>query len=228
MGDRNDGAGVVGKEALEPVDRFGVEVVGRLVEQQQVGTRQQEAAQRHASALATGQHGDIGVVGRAAQRVHGDVDVAFEAPGVGRGDLVFELRLLLADLVVVGVGVGPHGHHLVVAVDDALHLGDAVHHVALDVLGRIELWLLGQVADAEAGGEAGLARVAVVEAGHDLQQRRLAGAVRAEHADLGAGIERQRDVLQHRLVGRVVPSELVGLVDEFVRHGDAEASDGAW
>ncbi len=92
----------------------------------------------------------------------------------------------------------------------ALHLGDTVHHVALDVLGRVELWLLGEVADGEARGQAGLAGVAVVEAGHDLQQRRLARAVDAEHADLGARVERQRDVLQHCLVGRVVTGELVG------------------
>ena len=221
VGDGDDGAGVVAEEPLQPVDGFGVEVVGRLVEQQQIGVREQEAAQRDAAPLATGQHGDVGVVGRAAQRVHGDLDVAFEAPRVGGGDLVLELRLLLADLVVVGVGVGPHRHDLVVPVDEALDVGDAVHHVALDVLGRIELRLLGEVADGEAGGQARLAGVAVVEAGHDLQQRRLAGAVRAEHADLGARVERQRDVLQHRLVGRVVPSELVGLVDEFVRHGGA-------
>ena len=133
------------------------------------------------------------------------------------------MRLLLADLVVVGVGVGPHGHDLVVAIDDPLHLGDAVHHVALDVLDGIELRLLREVADGEPGGQSGLAGVAVVETGHDLQQRRLARPVVAEHADLGARVERQRDVLQHRLVGRVVTGELVGLIDEFVRHDLFEA-----
>ncbi len=39
--------------------------------------------------------------------------------------------------------------------------------------------------------------------GHDPQQRRLARAVVAEHADLGARQERQRDVLEHRLVRRI-------------------------
>ena len=157
MGDRHDGAGVVLQELLEPVDALGVEVVGRLVEQQQVGAAEQQPAQRDAAALATGQRGDVGVVGRAAQGVHGDLDVALEAPGVGGGDLVLELGLQRADLVVVGVGLGPHRHDLVVAVDDRLHGGDAVHHVAADVLGRVELRLLGEVADGEAGRQAGLA-----------------------------------------------------------------------
>ena len=129
-----------------------------------------------------------------------------------------------ADLVVVGIGVGPHRHHLVVAIDDRLHRGDAVHDVALDVLGRIELRLLGEVADGETRRQSGLTAVAVVEAGHDPQQARLAGAVGAEHADLGAGVERQRDVLQHRAVGRVDAGELVTGVDEFVGHGVAQST----
>ena len=52
VGDGDDRAGVVTEEPLEPVDRLGVEVVGRLVEQQQVGARQQEPTQRDASTLA--------------------------------------------------------------------------------------------------------------------------------------------------------------------------------
>ena len=95
----------------------------------------------------------------------------------------------------------------------------AVEDVALDVLGRVELGLLAQEADGEAGGEAGLADEAVVEPGHDPQQARLAGAVRPDDADLGARVERDRDVLEHRPVGRVVPGELVGRVDEFGGHG---------
>ncbi len=156
--DRDDRAGVLLEEALEPRHRLGVEVVGRLVEQQQVGAREQQAAERDPALLAAGQVGDVGVVGRAAQRVHGDLDVAFERPGVGGVDLVLEGGLLLADLVVVGVGVGPLGHHVVVLVDDRLHLGDTVHHVALDVLVGVELGLLAQVADGESGCEPGVAR----------------------------------------------------------------------
>ena len=140
--------GVVAEELLEPVDALGVEVVGRLVEEQQVGSAEQQPAQGDAAALAARQRCHAGVVGRAAQGVHGDLDVALEAPGVGGGDLVLEGGLLGADLLVVGVGVGPLRHHRVVLVDDRLHGGDAVHHVALDVLVRVEAGLLGEVADA--------------------------------------------------------------------------------
>jgi hypothetical protein len=46
VGDGDDGAGVLGEEALEPGDALGVEVVGGLVEQQQVGLLEQ---QRHSA-----------------------------------------------------------------------------------------------------------------------------------------------------------------------------------
>ena len=55
--------------------------------------------------------------------------------------------------------------------------------------------------------------------GHDLEQRRLARAVQADHADLGAGKERQRDVLQDLLAPRIGLGELVHVIDVLgVRH----------
>src|SRR5690349_4114417 len=48
--------------------------------------------------------------------------------------------------------------------------------------------------------EQGVAVVRLLQAGHDLQQRRLAGAVRPDHADLGAVQERQRHVVEDHLV----------------------------
>ena len=224
VGDRDDRARVLLEEPLQPVDRLGVEVVGRLVEQQQVGVAEEQAGEGHAALLAARERRDVGVVGRAAQGVHRDVDVALEAPGVRGGDLVLERGLLGADGLVVGVRVGPLGHDRVVLVDQVLDLADAVEDVALDVLGRVELGLLAEVADGEARREASLTDEAVVEAGHDPQQARLAGAVRADDPDLRARVERDRDVLEHGPVGRVVPGELVGGVDEFGGHGSRVAA----
>ena len=61
VGDGHDGALVLLEVALEPADRLGVEVVRRLVEQQQVGRAEQQPAQRDAAALATGELGYVGV-----------------------------------------------------------------------------------------------------------------------------------------------------------------------
>jgi hypothetical protein len=51
----------------------------------------------------------------------------------------------------------------------------------------VELRLLRQVADLQAGHRHGFAFDVLVDAGHDLEQRALARAVDAQHADLGAG-----------------------------------------
>ena len=90
---------VLVQEVLEPGDRLGVEVVGRLVEQQQIGRLQQQPAQRDAAPLAARQRRDVGVGRRQAQRVHRVLELGVEIPGAGGFDGVLDLRLLLEDLV---------------------------------------------------------------------------------------------------------------------------------
>ncbi len=90
VGDGDDRARVLVEEPLQPLDRLGVEVVGRLVEQEQVGVLEQEPGEGDAAALAAGQRRDIRVVRRAAQGLHRDLDVAFHVPGVGGVDPVLE------------------------------------------------------------------------------------------------------------------------------------------
>ena len=87
-------AGVVVQRVLQPGDAFGVQVVGRLVQQQQVRLLQQQPAQRDAAPLAARQRGDRGVGRRAAQRVQRDVDAPVEVPAVPGVDLRLQVGLL--------------------------------------------------------------------------------------------------------------------------------------
>ena len=105
--DGDDGARVVLEEALEPGDRFGVEMVGRLVEQQQVRRLQQQAAERHAAPFAARERRDVGIGRRQAQRVHRQLEPRVEVPAVGRFDAVLDLALLLEDLVHLFGRTGP-------------------------------------------------------------------------------------------------------------------------
>ena len=66
--------------ALKPVDGLRVEMVGRLVEQQEVGLLQQQAAERDAPPFAARKLGHVGIVRRAAERVHRLLDLALEIP----------------------------------------------------------------------------------------------------------------------------------------------------
>ena len=173
VGDRHHGARVVLQRALQPGHRLGVEVVGGLVEQEEVGLGEQEAAQRHPAPLAARERRHVGVPRGQAQGVHGDLEGALEIPGPGGVDLGLQVGLLGQEGVDVGLGRAERGADLVVAVDQRLHLAHAIGHVAGHVLGRVELGFLRQVADGEAGGEAGLAAEAVVLAGHDRSSEDL-------------------------------------------------------
>jgi putative glutamine amidotransferase len=76
--------------------------------------------------------------------------------------------------------------------------------------------------DGGAGSELRLAAELGVAPGHDPQQRRLAGAVEAQDADLRAGHEGERDVLQHLLVGRMRPGQLVHREHVLAGHSAVE------
>ena len=93
VGDGHDRAVVVLQEALEPRHRLGVEVVGGLVEQQQVGLRSAAGgtAPPGVARRPTGWP-TCGVARRQAQRVHGDLDGALEVPGAGGLDLAPRAR----------------------------------------------------------------------------------------------------------------------------------------
>jgi hypothetical protein len=213
VGDRHHRAGVLGQVALEPGHRLGVQVVGGLVEQQQVGLAQQKSAQRHAAALPTGQRGHLGVAGRHTQRVHRGVQRGLQAPGVGGVNLLLQARELVGSLL------GVVGRQLVEAIQQRALAGHPVLHVAAHVLGRVQRRLLLQQPDAGAGRQLGMPAELLVAAGHDRQQARLARAVEAQHADLRARQERQRYVLEHLLVGRVDPRQAVHGEDVLARHG---------
>lgn len=140
---------VLGQVLLQPVHRLGVQVVGGLVEQQQVGRLEQQLAERDAAALTTGEAGDRPVAGRAAQRVHGLLQLGLEVPGVGVVQLLLELAHLVQQRVRV---VGRHQlGDLVEPVELALDLLDAVLDVLQDRLGLVQRRLLQEHADGEAG-----------------------------------------------------------------------------
>src|SRR5439155_6093263 len=113
-----------------------------------------------------------------------------------------EVRLRLGQLVEVRIRLGIGGVDLVQPLprrgDVALRFLDRGAHRRA---GR-ELRLLLEEADLDAGHADHFALVVVVDARHDLEQRRLARAVEPEHADLGAGEEVERDVLQDAALGR--------------------------
>ena len=201
VGDGHHRAGELLQELLQPVDALGIEVVGRLIEQQHVRARQQQPAQGHAALLAAREVADLRVPRRQAQRIGRHFQLQLDVVGAGRGDDRLVLGLLVGQRVEVGVrlGIGRIDFfQLLLGLDDVAQAAlDGLAHGLL----RIKLRLLRQVADLDARHRRGFAIDLLVEAGHDLEQGRLARPVGAEHADLGAGEEAQRDVLEDLAFG---------------------------
>ena len=221
VGDGHHRSGEIMKEALQPGDRFRIEVVGRFVQKQHIRRAQQQLAQRDPALLAAGQLGDIGLARRHAKRVHGDLGLALEVPAVDGVDLFLKLGLLGDDLVhlVIGQLFGKPCADLVEPVHELLRLAKAGQDVAGDIHAGVELRLLRKITDLDAVGRPGLAVELGIETGHDLQQCRLAGAVQAEDADLGARKEGQADVLQHFLAAGPGFGQAVHHIDVLVaRH----------
>ena len=88
VGHGDDRALVLLQVLLQPVDRLGVEVVGGLIEQEDVGFLQQQAAQGHAAAFTTAQVlGQLVALG-APQGVHGTLQAVVQVPCIGGVDNV--------------------------------------------------------------------------------------------------------------------------------------------
>ena len=172
MGDGDHRARILLQVSLEPGDRLGVEMVGGLVEQQQVRLLEQQATQRHAASLAARERFDLGVGGRTAQRVHRDLELALELPSLHRVDAILQLALLLEQRVhlVVGEFFGEARRDGFEVLQQIADVGEALLDVAEHVLARVEFGLLREEADLDAIGGARLAEEVLVDAREDAQQ----------------------------------------------------------
>ena len=128
----------------------------------------------------------------------------------------------LAHFVHEGVEISVGLAHLLADLVETLNLGDDVGeghlHVLEDGLVLVEGRLLLKDAHRVAGGQACVARRHLLESGHHLQKRRLAHAVGSDDADLRAGIERKRHVVEDHLIPMRL-ARFVHLVHEF-RHAN--------
>jgi len=82
---------------FEPLHALRVEVVRRLVEEQDVRVREQKPAERDAPAFAAGNARERLLGRRAAERLHRHLELVVDRPRIGRVDLLLDLRLTIED-----------------------------------------------------------------------------------------------------------------------------------
>ena len=191
---------------LQPVDAFGIQMVGRLVEQQHVRFLQQEAAKCHASAFSSRKVFHR-LVGRwTAQSIHGTFQFAVQIPSIRSVDDVLQFPL-----------TGKQGIHLIFilvifrkteflvdffifrqGIHDRLH---TLHDHFLHGLGRIQLRFLRQISHAVPRREYHFALEILVQSCDNFHQGGFSGTVQTDDADFSPIEETQVDVLQHLFVG---------------------------
>ena len=176
-------------EALEPVEAVEVEVVRRLVEEEQVVAGEEDRCQRRASGLAPRQ------CRRLLLERDGKAELGADGPRP-RLEVASAQREEALERRRVGIRAPIAG----VSLDVCLRRRDAgaPGQVREQCLAGTPLVLLRQIADRERRGrplDATLVRL--VEAGGEPQQRRLAGTVRADEAEPGTRAERQIDAVEH-------------------------------
>ena len=148
MRDEDDRAREFLEEFLEPENRFGVEMVGWLVQQEQVRLRGHCAAESDATFLAAGQRPDHGFQRWCRERGDARLDSGLQVPPVGLFDVVKQLGHLGLGAVTGFVTAQP-----------VHQIGRTRLDVLADGFAAIEFEFLGQITDAQAAPTRNLAAI---------------------------------------------------------------------
>ena len=203
-------------------------MVARLVEQHGVGAHEQDAGERHAHLPAAREGADVAVHHLLAEAQPGQhlARAAFERIAAELLEAPLHLAVALDDVFhLIGAGrIGHGGFELFQLGGDGAHRTGTVHHLGDGAAPRHLADVLAEVADGDAAIDRDLAFVGLLFPGDHAEQRRLAGAVGSDEADLLAPVERRRGLdeedLMAVLLADIVETNLYarGSWDEFRRH----------
>ncbi len=203
------------QEAFQPGDRFRVQVVGRFIKQQHVRLFQQQAAQRHTTALTTRQVADFGIPLRQTHRVSGAVELGFQIVAIVRLNHLLQTALFGGQLVEVRIGIGVQRVDFIKTFQSASDFRHRFFNRFTHGVFRVELRLLRQITHFNARLRARFPFDIFINTGHDAQQGRFTRAVQTEYADFGAREEAERDILQNVTLRRYHFADAMHAIDEL-------------
>ena len=194
MGDKQQGAAKVFQLGFQPVDGDDIQMVGRLIKQQQVWLADQRPGQLHTTSPAAGQLFHLLLCRQTEFLDHG-IHFLAEAPAIHR----FKLLLNLFQGFHIGVGADIHGQGVKAADQLAHRLKTRGDHI-VDFL----VILIGQILIQHAHFQAGLApQCAIIRhnsAGDQLHHGGFARPVAPQQTDPLATANLKLGVLQQWLV----------------------------
>ena len=230
MRDEDDRAFVVGQERLEPLERLDVQVVRRLVEQQERRALQQETREHHPHPPAARELAELaGEIGRSEAETAQD-RVRFGLEPIAAERLEAMLQITVPRRQHVALRARRRGEsrgdllHLAL---DLPYVGESGEHRGENRPLRARRGLLGQIANGRLARPHDASLVRLLDAGQQPAEGRLAGAVGADQPDALAigNPPRQADEdrlacvalgnglgLDHRVTGTPRPKERLPLI----------------
>ncbi|MNS66209.1 hypothetical protein D3C72_994110 [compost metagenome] len=181
VGDQQQRAGVALEPVLQPQDSVQVQVVGGLVEQQQVGRAHQGLGQVQAHPPATGEVADAAVHLFVGETKAGQQLACAGVGGIAVGAIQLNVQARQGGTVVGLLGRGQFGLDLAqahVAVEHIVH-GQAVEGIDL----------LAHVSDAPVTGQLAIAGIGRQLTAQQGEQAGFSGAVGADQAGLVTGVQ---------------------------------------
>jgi hypothetical protein len=183
--DDDEGSLPAVEKPLQPIDGRKVEVIRRLVEQEEIGRRKQQARESdpHPPPARQCLQRLVEARLRDSQSRQDRPRPRFDLVTPHRLEAVAELAVRGRELLDLRVSRAQRGEFVLQLLQPLLHLadlGEAVEHGREHAAGSKRLDLLGQVADTNAPRAVDGPCVLSVLAGQDAQQRRLPRAVGAD------------------------------------------------
>ena len=199
VGDEHERTAVLLEELLQPVDGGQVEVVGRLVQEEEVRLGGQYAAQlgTHPPAARKARERLRELLDGEAEAAEGHLHARFEVVAAQMLERGLHLAVFVQHLRVAGIEAFLQGAHAGLQLVEA---GDAAHRILQQrLLRRVRLGVLARGADARLALDDEFAVVRRQFAEDDLEERGLAGSVGPDDADAFGGVHAEADVRQHVL-----------------------------
>ncbi len=188
--------------ALEPLRGGEVQMVGRLVHEQHVRTREQQPGQRdpHAPATRELHCRPVAVSIREAEAGEHAAHLGLDRVAAAPLELLLELGMAMHDLLELGfvelqlVDLTLERAQLLL---DGVQVGHRAQHLVVERALGGEIGILGQITAHGAPAERHAARVRRFEPGQEAKQRRLAGAVGANQRYPLTRLQPQAGAVEH-------------------------------
>ncbi len=206
----NESIGISGQVLLKPVTGFEIEMIGRLVEQQQIGLLQQEFRESDAHLPAAGKFFGRSrpVVAVEAKSGEDLTNLRFERVAVAGDEFVFELLITVGDVGVFGARVVEFRHasgerlHFFL---DGVEFGKHRHALGKNGTAGHREAVLRKVSRGNALGARDGAVVERLAAGKNLHDGGFASTVRSDQTDARFRRDQPVGVLEQKLVAVALP-----------------------